>query len=176
MKIRDLDDTTLYREFDSLGKRITEGFEKIENTKESIWSINPKARGWFYGILSLCGITVSLVTLFAKWNGWNPSALLAVFNEIGIGIFSSVVIVWFLFQATDWASPRIKSTKIKVMAWGDPYREKLREEGRQEIRQKAHQKEIEKQSRFEQGLREQGVSDEKIRNARKFLDSYSQDR
>lgn len=168
-RIGDLDVDSFYRAIDFLGERITDSIKRIESTKESIWAIQPKARSWFYGILTVCGIVVSLVTLFAEWNGWNPSALLAVFNEIGIGIFSSVVIVWFLFQATDCVLPRIKSIKIKIMGWGDPYREKLREEGRKEIRQK----EIDKQSRFEQGLRDQGVSEEKIRNARKFLDSYS---
>ncbi len=82
-KISESSVEVLYNEFDNFGKRITEGFKRIETTEESIWSINPKWRGLFYGILSICGVAVSVFTLFAKWCDWSPNTLLAVFNEIG---------------------------------------------------------------------------------------------
>ena len=90
--------------------------------KEPIWSINPNWRGLFYGVLSFLGVAVSAFTLYEKWgNGW-----LEIFNEIRNGIVSSVVVVWFVFQAVDWVTPRAISFFNyikKIMAWGDPYRE-----------------------------------------------------
>ncbi len=65
--------------------------------RESIWSIHPNWRGWFYGVLSFCGVAVSAFTLYDEWGkGW-----LEIFNEIRDGIVSSVVVVWFLFQVTE---------------------------------------------------------------------------
>ena len=171
-RIGDLDVDSFYREvdnfrngitegFDKVGDRITKGLERIETTKEPLWAIPSEKRVVFYSITSFCGITVSLVTLCVKWNGWSPSALLAVFNEIGIGIFSSVIIVWFLFQSGD-----------ATMSWGKAIRDGVYRFGVA----RGEKKEQKRQSRFEQGLREQGVSEEKIQNARKFSDSSSKDR
>lgn len=69
MKIRDLNAESLYREFEFLGKRITEGFKRIETTKESIWAIHPKARGWFYGIFTVCRVVVSIFTVIIRLAG-----------------------------------------------------------------------------------------------------------
>lgn len=171
-RIGDLDVDSFYRAIDFWGERITEGFKRIEITKESIWSINPKARVWFYGILSFVGIAVSLFTVCTMC-GKQDTSWVEVFDALWNGIIGSVVVVWFGFQVTDWFKVNVL-TKIKIMAWGDPAREKLREEGRQEARQEAHQKEMQKQSRFEEGLKNEGVSDETIQNAKRFLNSYSQ--
>ena len=147
-----------------------------EKPKDPIWSLPEESKFKFYNALSICGIVVFIVTIFAEWNGWSPSALLAVFNEISIGIFSSVVIIWFAFQVIDWIQPRLETGKAittklikKIMGWGDPYREKLREEGRQEGRQ-------EERERMVKSLKNQNVSQEIIRNATKFSDSSSKER
>ena len=133
--------------------------------RESIWSINPNWRGWFYGVLSICGVAVSAFTLYDEWsNGW-----LEIFDEIRNGIVNSVVVVWFLFQVADWIFENIIN---KIMAWGDPAREKLRDEGRKEEREKAR-KEAEAQARrlaeyqkqFNEELLKQGVTKEQIRKA-----------
>lgn len=39
--------------------------------RESIWSINPDWRFWFYVALSFCVFVVSVLTLVDEWsNGW----------------------------------------------------------------------------------------------------------
>lgn len=67
--------------------------------KESIWSINPDWRGWFYGTLSICGFAVSAFTLYDEWS----KGCLEMFDEIRNGIVSSVVVVWFVFQVRETA-------------------------------------------------------------------------
>ena len=76
-----------------------------QSEKESIWSIYSKRRGGFYKVLSICGISISAATLGGKWseNFWSWNTLfdlfkVETFNEISIGIFSSVAVVWFGFQ------------------------------------------------------------------------------
>ena len=161
-------------------RKIVRSFKK-EKPKDPIWALPEKTKFKFYNALSICGIVVFLVTVFSKWCGWFWNALLDIFNDVGKGIFNSVVIVWFVFQAIDWIKPRLetvraKITKLKlikkIMGWGDPYREYLREKGRQEGRQE----ERDRQSRFEESLRNQNVSPDVIQKARKFSDSSSKDR
>ena len=112
------------REFDYLGKRITEGLKRIGTTEESIWAIPAKRRGGFYKVLSICVTVASLVTMYAKWCGWSLNDLLDVFSDISVGIFSSVVIIWFLFQSGD-----------VFMSWGKAVRDGIREKGIQKGRQ-----------------------------------------
>ncbi len=158
-------------------RKIVRSFKK-EKPKDPIWALPEKTKFKFYNALSICGIVVFLVTMFSKWCGWFWNALLDIFNDVGKGIFSSVVIVWFVFQAIDWIKPRLETGKaiitklIHIMGWGDPYREKLWEAGKKEARQE----ERERQARFEESLRNQNVSPDVIRNARKFSDSKSKDR
>ena len=154
---------------------------KEEKPKDPIWALPEESKRKFYNALSICGIIVFLVAIFAKWCGWFWNALLDIFNDVGKGIFSSVVIIWFSFQAIDWAQPRLETvraiiTKLKpikkikkIMGWGDPYREKVREEGRQEGRQ-------EERKRFVEFLEKEKAPQEIIRNATKFFDSSSNDR
>lgn len=152
-----------------------------EKSKDPIWALPEKSKFKFYNALSICGIVVFLVTMFSKWCGWFWNDLLDIFNDVGKGIFSSVVIIWFAFQVIDWAQPRLETVKAKItelklikkiMGWGDPYREKLREAGKEEARQEAR----DRQSRFEESLRNQNVSPDVIRNAREFSDSKPKDR
>lgn len=124
MKVRDLDDETIYREIDNfrnsitegldqVGDRITKGLERIETTKEPLWAIPSEKRENFYKSLLICVVIVSLWTLIEKWCFvWEWKALcnllkVETFYDVGKGIFSSVVIIWFIFQAGDAA-----------MSWG----------------------------------------------------------
>ena len=149
----------LRAEIKRLEKRLNERNDQSE--KESVWAIPSEKRGRFYAILSICGIVVFIITILAKWCGWFWDTILEIFNGTGTGIFNSVVIVWFSFQARE-----------VFMGWRDAVREGIREKGRQEGRQE----ERKRQSRFEKELMNQGVSEDKIRNARKFSDSSSKDR
>ena len=127
-----------------------------QSGKESIWSIHPKWRGWFYGILSFCGIVMSVFTVFTMY-GKDDKSWIEIFDAIWNGIVGSVVVVWFGFQSTDWIIPRFKlviNRISKIMPWGDPFREAQREKGREEGRQE----ERDRQSRFEESLRKQNVS------------------
>ena len=150
-----------------------------EKPKDPIWALPEESKFKFYNALSICGIVVFLVTMFSKWCGWFWTAILDIFNDIGKGIFSSVVIVWFVFQVVDWIQPRFDRfkavifNKISKMGWGDPYREKVRKEGHQEGRQEGRQEERE---RFVEFLEKEKAPQEIIRNARKFFDSSSKDR
>lgn len=100
-KISKSDVQVLCNEFNNLGKGITEGFKRIETTQELIWSINPERRGKFYISLSFCGVAISALTLYN--NGWSEiqswkdwfDLLQETFNEIGIGIISSIAAIWF---------------------------------------------------------------------------------
>ena len=138
--------------------------------RESIWSINPKWRGWFYGTLSTCGFGVSIFTVWTLCGNETSESWIDIFDAVWNGIIGSVVVVWFLFQAVDWTFANIIN-KI-IMAWGDPAREKLREEGRKEAEEKAR-KEAEEQARrlaeyqkrYEDALRQLEVPEEKIRQA-----------
>lgn len=112
--------------------------------------------------------SMSLWTLAEKWNWvleWNALGnLLKVktVNEISKGIFSSVVIVWFLFQARD-----------TVMSWGKAIQEGIHEQGIQRGREEGRREE---RKRWEESLKNQNVDPEIVRKARKFSDSSSKDR
>ncbi len=143
LKVRDLDDTTLYREFDSLGKRITEGFEKIETTKESIWAIHSKWRGWFYGILSIFGVVVSSFMVYMEWD----KSWFKVFGVLWNSILGSVIIVWFGFQllesimgAYTIASEWVKKSRQEREAHLKAIEDKGRQEGFREGSQKEHER------------------------------------
>ena len=94
--------------------------------KESIWSINPNWRGWFYGVLLACGVAVSVFTIWTLCGRKPSESWIDIFDAVWNGIVGSVVVVWFVFQAVDWVTPRAISLFNyikKIMAWGDPYRE-----------------------------------------------------
>ena len=116
--------------------------------KEPIWSINPKWRGWFYGVLSVCGVAVSGFTLYDEWSkGW-----LEIFDEIRNGIVNSVVVVWFVFQVMESvmgayqyfmglkearrleAEARVKEAEARVKAAKEKVRQEAAEKARQEER------------------------------------------
>ena len=69
------------------------------------------------------------LSIFTVWTlcGRDPSeSWIDIFDAVWNGIVGSVVVVWFLFQAVDWVTPRAISLfnyMKKIMAWGDPYRE-----------------------------------------------------
>ena len=127
-----------------------------QSEKESIWSIYSKWRGKFYITFSIFGISISAATLCGKWseNFWSWNTLfdlfkVETFNEIGIGIFSSVAVVWFGFQT--WEA--IVSAYQSFLDQREARFQKERDEGRREER------------RWRTSLRNQGVSDDVIRNA-----------
>ena len=137
-------------------------------SKEPIWSINPKWRDRFYGVLLFCGIGVFVLTLLQK--EWSKK-ILEIFDAVWNGIVGSVIVVWFLFQAVDWAIPRVKKHIYKIMAWGDPYREKLIEQARQKIRREAEeQARKEERWRHEEALRRKGYSEEEIQEIHNISD------
>ena len=153
-----------------------------EKPKDPIWSLPEKSKFKFYNALSICGIVVFLVTMFSKWCGWFWTALLDIFNDIGKGIFSSVVIVWFAFQVIDWIKPRLETVRaiitklITKMGWGDPYREYLREEGRQEGRQEERERVLGAVEKVLKNHPDKKFSNEEFIQAVESACSYSRDK
>lgn len=151
--------------FKDLEKRLNEMFH--HSKKESIWSIPPKWRGWFYGILSFGGLYVFVRTLCKKWNNtegkkdlWDLFKI-ETLNDIGEGFINLVVVIWFGFQATDWIIIRVKAVinKIsKTMGWVDPFRQELREKARQGSILEGRREERKRQSRFEESCQSRQVS------------------
>ena len=80
------------------------------------------------------------------------------------GIVGSVVVVWFLFQVMESFMGAYQYFQIMS--------ESHRQKSKEEVRRKGRLAERERQSRFEQELINQRGSEDKIRNARKFLDSH----
>lgn len=117
--------------------------EKTEDkSRETIWGINPKYRGWFYGVVSVYGFVLALLTLFPDHKSW-----IEKLNAVGYSVVATVATVWFLFQTGDW-----------IMALGDVLREKARE-----IAKKRLDKERERiQARVTSVLREKGASEDLI--------------
>ena len=66
-KISESSVEVLYNGFESLGEYITEGFKRIEITKEPLWAIHSECRVWFHGFLSLLGVAVFAFMLYTKW-------------------------------------------------------------------------------------------------------------
>lgn len=117
--------------------------EKTEDkSRETIWGINPKYRGWFYGVVSVYGFVLALLTLFQDHKSWVEKL-----NAVGYSVVTTVATVWFLFQTGDW-----------IMAFGDVLREKARE-----IAKKRLDKERARiQARVTSVLREKGASEDLI--------------
>lgn len=117
--------------------------EKTEDkSRETIWGINPKYRGWFYGVVSIYGSVLTLLTLFQDHKSWVEKL-----NEVGYSVVATVATVWFLFQTGDW-----------IMAFGDVLREKARK-----IAKKRLDKERARiQARVTSALREKGASEDLI--------------
>ena len=130
--------------------------------KESIWSIHPKWRGWFYGTLSICGFGVSIFTVWTLCGREPSESWIDIFDAVWNGIVGSVVVVWFVFQAVDWTFNNIIN---KIMAWGDPARERLRDEGRKEERERARKEAEEYQKRKNEHLERLGVDPKIIQQA-----------
>ena len=132
--------------------------------RESIWSIHPKWRGWFYGVLSACGVAVSAFTLYDEWsNGW-----LEIFNAIRDGIVSSVVVVWFVFQVMESAMGAYQYFTDLREAHRQEREARLREEiaqMRKEAEEKARKEAEAYQKRYNEELLKQGVTEEQIRQA-----------
>lgn len=130
--------------------------------RESIWSINPNWRGWFYGVLLACGFGVSIFTVWTLCGNETSESWIDIFDAVWNGIVGSVVVVWFLFQAVDWATPRaiipLFNYIKKIMAWGDPYREAQIEKARKEA--EAYQKLYD-----EYLMRNYGLTKEQIQQA-----------
>ena len=62
--------------------------EKMEDkSRETIWGIHPKYRGWFYGS------ALALLTLFPDHKSWVEKL-----NVVGYGVVATVATIWFLFQ------------------------------------------------------------------------------
>ena len=145
--------------------------------RESIWSIHPNWKDRFYGVLLFCGIGVFVLTLLQK--EWSKK-LLEIFDAVWNGIVGSVIVVWFLFQAVDWVIPRVKKHIYKIMAWGDPYREKLREQARQKELKQARKEAEEKarkeakeemQKQYDNALRQLKIPEDKIQQAHHLSDA-----
>ncbi len=138
--------------------------------RESIWSINPNWRGWFYGTLSICGFGVSIFTVWTLC-GRDPSeSWIDIFDAVWNGIVGSVVVVWFLFQAVDWVTPRAISLFNyikKIMAWGDPYREAQIKEAEAQARKE----ERERIKKILELLQKENVHQDVIQQAQYISDS-----
>ena len=148
--------------------------EDEDKFKESIWSINPDWRGWFYGVLLFFGVAVSVFTVWTLCRRDPNESWIDIFDAVWNGIVGSVVVVWFVFQAIDWVTIRVKTLINKIMAWGDPYREKLREQARKEAEaqmEQARREAEEYQKRYNEHLRQAGVSDEQIQKAQQLSDA-----
>lgn len=146
--------------------------------RESVWSIHPKWRGWFYGVLSICGVAVSVFTLVDEWgNGW-----LEIFDEIRNSIVSSVVVVWFVFQVMESAMGAyqyfqdLKEQKLQKMRQeAEDRRQKELEQARKEAEEQARRK-AEYQKAYEKAydeylMREHGLTKEQIQEAHQHTSS-----
>lgn len=142
-KIGDLDVESFYRAIDFWGKRIIEGLERIEDTKESIWAIHSKWRGWFYGILSIFGVVVSSFMVYMEWD----KSWFKVFGVLWNSILGSVIIVWFGFQLlesimgaytiiSEWAKERQQKREDRI----NEIKKESKEEGFREGSQKEHER------------------------------------
>ena len=119
--------------------------------RESIWSIHPKWRGWFYSVLSFFGVAVFVLTLLRK--EWSKK-ILEIFDAVWNGIVGSVVVVWFVFQVTE-----------SVMG-AYQYFQDLKEQKLREICKEAEEKAEEYQKRYDEYLiREFGLTEDQIRQA-----------
>lgn len=68
--------------------------DKMEDkSRETIRGINPKYRGWFYGVVSIYGSVLALLTLFPDHKSWVEKL-----NAVGYSVVATVATVWFLFQ------------------------------------------------------------------------------
>ena len=124
--------------------------------RESIWSIHPKWRGWFYGVLSICGVAVSAFTLYDEWSkDW-----LEIFDEIRNGIVSSVIVVWFVFQVRETAMGAYQ------------YFQDLKEQKLQKIRKEAEeQARKEARQRYDEALHRLKYSEEEIQKIHNLTSS-----
>lgn len=158
-RIGDLDVDSFYREVDFWGKRITDRLERIEDTKESIWAIHSKWRGWFYWILSIFGVVVSSFMVCMEWD----KSWFEVFGVLWNSILGSVITVWFLFQllesimgaytiAREWVKKSRQERKARLKAIED----EVRQEGFREGSQK-------EQERILKELKERGSPEDVIR-------------
>ena len=116
--------------------------ENEGKSKESIWSIHPDWRVWFYRVLSVYGIGVSVFTVWTLW-GKSDKSWIDIFDAVWNGIVGSVVFVWFAYQAFDWGLSAIMSAgdyflrQIERRKEEDRKREEeLQEKGRQEERER----------------------------------------
>lgn len=75
-----------------------------KNSRDPIWSIYSKSKVWFYRVVFVVGSYAFFRVLCDEWDRvWTWKSLWRLAEsgtliEIGKGIFSSVVIVWFIFQ------------------------------------------------------------------------------
>lgn len=98
---------------------------------------------------------------------WDKSWI-ELFGVLWNGIVGSVVIVWFLFQVGESSM----GAYTYALEWAEERRRK-RAEYLKEIKEEGRREERERQSRFEQELRNQGIPEDKIRNAGNLSDSSS---
>lgn len=155
-RIGDLDVDSFYREIDFWGKRITDRLERIEDTKESIWAIHSKWRGWFYGILSIFGVVVSFSMVCMEWD----KSWFKVFGVLWNSILGSVIIVWFLFQILE----SIMGAYTLALDYVKE-RQRNRDERLKKIEEDARQKE---HARLADWMRQKGRSETEIAD---FFDS-----
>ena len=128
--------------------------------RESIWSIHPKWRGWFYVALSICGFGVSIFTVWTLCGNETSESWIDIFDAVWNGIVGSVVVVWFVFQVTESAMGAYQ------------YFQDLKEQKLQEIRKEYQKQAEEYQKRYDEYLiREFGLTEEEIRQARQHTSS-----
>ena len=137
--------------------------------RESIWSIHPKWRGWFYGVLSVCGVAVSVFTIWTLCRRDPSESWIDIFDAVWNGIVGSVIVVWFVFQVTESVMGAYqyfqdlkeqKLQKIRKEA-GDQAR-KEEEKARKEAEEKAR-KEAEEQARQEEQERREQFAKEVVK-------------
>ena len=131
--------------------------------RESIWSIHPKWRVWFYVALSICGVAVSAFTLYDEWSeGW-----LEIFDVLWIRVLGSVVVVWFVFQLTELGMGAYQSV-LDYLDYRAARRQAAEEQARKEAEAQIEQARREAeayQKRYNEELLKQGVTEEQIRQA-----------
>ena len=108
--------------------------------RQAIWGVRKKHEFLFYTALLICGVAVSVFTL---WKERYDESWLEIFDVLWSRIFGSVVVVWFIYQAFDWGVSGIMSAgdfflrQIERRKEEDRKRkEELQEKGRQEERER----------------------------------------
>ncbi len=136
-------------------------------SKESIWSINPDWRVWFYGVLSIWGIVVSFFTLYEEWSksGLEIFDVLEPCSWFGRRCLVCVQVGETAMGAYQYLVELGKARRLEAEARLQKAEEKGRKEAQDRVRKW-----------IEEGLRKQGIPEEQIQQVLKLIDALEKDR